>query len=157
MPTRSALERRGSGGSHWYQERQVRPGQGGGWPGVGSCNGSNGRIASQRKSSTKLGMSKRRSAAGMERISTSSERVGFCSRWNGLSGTRMAGTRGAHGIRSLFIGASAGGAARCGSGIGPASKPDGYPVRSDYADAWTELAAAVVAGRYCATAVPVPG
>ena len=56
----------------------MRSCQGGGSPGVGSWSGSSGRMASQRKSSTKLGMSKRRSAAGMERVSASSEREGLC-------------------------------------------------------------------------------
>ena len=87
-----------------------------GRPGLGNWNGSMGRMASQRKNSTKLGMSKRRSAAGMERVSASSEREGLCNWWNGLSGIAMAGTRGAQGMRSLFIGAASDCAARCDLG-----------------------------------------
>ncbi len=60
----------------------ARAGDRRGWA---SRNGSRGRMASQRKSSTKLGMSKRRSAAGRLRVSASWLREKLFSWWNGLS------------------------------------------------------------------------
>lgn len=135
----------------------MRSCQGEGSPGLGNWNGSMGRMASQRKSSMKLGMSKRRSAAGMERVSASSEREGLCNWWNGLSGMAMVGTRAVEGMRILFIGAASGCAARYGSGRGLADRPGGYPVRTGRVVAWTRQAAEAGPVHRCVTGASAPG